>query len=121
MEKQINTYPVGDFLSGFSEDSKNPCEYELECQRMTIRGYEYLVKHPKLADQIKENGYTISAKELKPMIEYMCLNEENSEESFGQTGAMVSHTVQHSYIAFRQGWAKYIQALLNLKNDEQEK
>ena len=45
-------YPVGDFLSGFSEDQSNPCDYELECQRMVIRGVEYLDDNQDYVDFI---------------------------------------------------------------------
>jgi len=36
--------PQRDFLSGFSEGDE-PCDYELECQRMVIRGVLYLDEH----------------------------------------------------------------------------
>ena len=45
METKKYVYPIGDFISGFSTDENNPCDYELECQRMVIRGVEYLDKN----------------------------------------------------------------------------
>lgn len=105
------TYPVGDFLSGFSEDPANPNDYELECQRMVIRGVEYLDKNQELFDKIGRDKLNVSSPELEPMINYMCLNEQNEEESFGQTGAMVVQTVNHSYIAKKMGWNEYIKKI----------
>lgn len=110
-EKQKYAYPLGDFLSGFSEDEKNPCEYEIECQRMVIRGVEYLDEHQELFDEISKGGVGVSDKICEPMIDFMCSNPNSSEESFGQTGAMVHHTVKHAYNAKKIGWDNYIQKL----------
>jgi hypothetical protein len=104
-------YPIGDFLSGFSEDPQNPCDYELECQRMVIRGVEYLDKNPDLFQLISQGGVTISSEVVQPMISFMCLHEENSEESGGQTGAMVGHTLKVAYLAKKLGWNEYIQKI----------
>jgi hypothetical protein len=30
------SYPKGDFLSGFSEDESNPCDYELEVTKKRV-------------------------------------------------------------------------------------
>lgn len=110
-------YPVGDFLSGFSEDENNPCDYELECQRMVGRGVEYLDKNPELFDKIQQGGVKALDDIMNPMIEFMCLNEEKPEENYGQTGAMVSHTVQHAYFAKKMGWEKYIQKITDKSTD----
>jgi hypothetical protein len=104
-------YPVGDFLSGFSEDIKNPCDYELECQRMVIRGVQYLDDNQELFDLITKEKLGVFDDRLKPMIEYMCLHEDNPEESQGQTGAMVSHTTKVAYHAKKMGWDEYIKAI----------
>jgi hypothetical protein len=104
-------YPVGDFLSGFSEDEKNPCDYELECQRMVVRGVKYLDENPNIFDKISLGGVTIGDKAVKPMIEYMCLNEENQEQSGSQTGAMVGHTLKVAYHAKKLGWDEYIKKI----------
>ncbi len=111
--KTVNyEYPVGDFLSGFSEDENNPCDYELECQRMVKRGVEYLDEHPELFDEISKGGVGVSDKICEPMINFMCCNPDFSEEeSFGQTGAMVHHTVKHAYNAKKLGWDNYIQQI----------
>lgn len=111
MEQQKYVYPVGDFLSGFSEDQNNPCDYELECQRMVIRGVEYLDKNQDIFDKISKGGMGVHDPELKSMIEYMCLHEDNEEESGGQTGAMVSHTVKVAYAAKKMGWDVYIEKI----------
>jgi hypothetical protein len=108
-------YPVGDFLSGFSEDENNPCDYELECQRMVIRGVEYLDENPKIFDLISLGGITIGSPEIKPMINHMCSHEENPEETDGQTGAMVEHTVKVAYAAKKMGWKTYIQKITENK------
>lgn len=110
--KAVNyEYPVGDFLSGFSEDEKNPCEYEIECQRMVIRGVEYLDENQSLFDLIALHKAKIGDKEVEPMIKFMCKNPDSEEESFGQTGAMVEHTVKHAYYAKKLGWDNYIQQI----------
>jgi hypothetical protein len=41
----------------------------------------------------------------------MCSNPDSNEESFGQTGAMVHHTVKHAYNAKKLGWDNYIQQI----------
>jgi hypothetical protein len=104
-------YPVGDFLSGFSEDENNPCDYELECQRMVIRGVKYFDNHPELFDLITATNVKTSDNVMKPMVKYMCSNEENPEEPQGQTGAMVTHTVKVAYHAKKMGWETYIQKI----------
>jgi hypothetical protein len=116
MKEQVKyKYPVGDFLSGFSEDPNNPCDYELECQRMVIRGVEYFDNNPGLFDLITTTKVNAFDDVTKPMIDYMCLNEENPEESNGQTGAMVSHTVKVAYYAKKMGWETYIQKITENK------
>jgi hypothetical protein len=111
-EEQKYVYPAGDFLSGFSEDETNPCDYELECQRLVTRGVEYLDKNEDLFNLISLNKVKVSDKEVQPMIDFMCCNPDSSEEeSFGQTGAMVEHTVKHAYYAKKMGWDNYIQKI----------
>lgn len=111
--KQNYVYPIGDFISGFSDDKKNPCKYEIECQRMVIRGLQYLDKNPLLFDQIKEMKLGTNDKLLAPMVNFMCSDDDNLENNFGQTGAMVNHTVTHAYYAKKMGWDKYIEKLLS--------
>ena len=110
-------YPVGDFLSGFSEDPQNPCDYELECQRMVIRGVEYLDEFPEIVTLVNKGETRVFDDALKPMIEWMCLNVDNLEESGNQTGAMVSHTIRHAFIAHKHGWDEYIEILIS--NEEE--
>jgi len=110
-------YPVGDFLSGFSEDSNNPCSYELECQRMVVRGVEFLDKNPDLFDKISQGGLGVFDEPLKPMIDFMC-KHDNPEESFGQTGAMVEHTVKNAYHAKKMGWDEYIKVMTTPSEEE---
>jgi hypothetical protein len=100
MNNETNNYkyPVGDFLSGFSDDSNNPCEYELECQRMVIRGVQYLDDNQELVDKIANEKLGVYDEALKPMIEHMCYPEDD------QTGAMVGHTVKVAYHAKKLGW-----------------
>lgn len=112
MENKNNVYPKKDFISGFSDDENNPCEYELECQRMVIRGHYYLQNNPNLAKLIEEKKPSVFSNELKPMIEYMCTDENNEAESFGQTGAMVHYTVIHAYQSFKLGWNDYLKKLM---------
>jgi hypothetical protein len=104
-------YPVGDFLSGFSDDLKNPCDYELECQRMVIRGVEYLDEHPEIAELVDKGGVRVMDAVLKPMIDYMCLHEDDLEQSGGQTGAMVGHTTKIAFVAQKMGWENYIEKI----------
>ena len=111
-EKNKYQYPVGDFLSGFSEDPKNPCDYELECQRLVSRGVEYLDQNPsilKLIEDKKIRSWT--SEKAKPMVEFMC------DPDTGQTGAMVGHCFQHAYFAKVKGWDMYIQLLQTQEND----
>jgi hypothetical protein len=116
MEKQQKQepkykYPVGDFLSGFSEDNSNPCSYELECQRMVIRGVEYLDTNPQLFDLISKGNVNVFDKAVEPMIKYMCKGDN------GQTGAMVSHSVKISYHAKKMGWDNYIKKITEVENE----
>lgn len=108
--EQKYKFPKGDFLSGFSEGDE-PCDYELECQRMVIRGVEYLDKNPKLFELISNGGVSVWHDNIKPMIEYMCAEHEDANEDFGQTGAMVDHTVRVSYAAKKLGWNEYIKKI----------
>lgn len=101
-------YPVGDFLSGFSDDQSNPCDYELECQRMVSRGVEYLDENPNIAELVDAGGIKVTDDVLKPMIEYMCLHEDDPEESSGHTGAMVNTSVRCAFFAKKKGWDYYI-------------
>ena len=119
-EKAKYAYPAGDFLSGFSEDPKNPCEYEVECQRMVVRGVEYLDEHPDLFKKITEEPIGPFDKVMAPMIDFMCQNPDNPEESTGQTGAMVGHTVRHAYQAKKLGWDNYIDILTGEPEDAKE-
>lgn len=108
MEKELKyKFPVGDFLSGFSDDESDPCDYELECQRMVSRGVEYLDKNPNIAELVDAGGVKVTDDVLKPMIEYMCLDEDNPEAG-GQTGAMVDTTVRCAFFAKKKGWDYYI-------------
>lgn len=109
--KKNYAYPVGDFLSGFSEDVNNPCDYELECQRMVIRGVQYLDDNQKVVDLITNMKVKVSDERLKPLIEFMCLHEDNPEKSMGKTGAMVDHCVRVAFVAQKMGWETYIQKI----------
>jgi hypothetical protein len=112
MNKPTNyAYPVGDFLSGFSDDLKNPCDYELECQRMVIRGVQYLDDNQDYVDFILNQKVGVWDSRVKPMINYMCLNEDEPEKSGGQTGAMVEHCVRIAFIAQSMGWENYIEKI----------
>lgn len=105
-------YPVGDFLSGFSEDQNNPCDYELECQRMTIRGVQYLDEHPELVKKIANEKLGIGDPALNEMTDFMIEGED------GQTGAMVAQSVKHAYYAKQAGWDNYIKTIT--ENNEQQ-
>lgn len=105
-------YPVGDFLSGFSEDQNNPCDYELECQRMTIRGVQYLDEHPELVKKIANEKLGVYDEPLKEMIDFML------EGNDGQTGAMVAQSVQHAYCAKKVGWDNYIKTITEKSEGE---
>jgi hypothetical protein len=99
-------YPVGDFLTGFSDDPKKPCDYELECQRMTIRGVQYFDENPELHDLITiKNQIEIWHPMVKPLKDHM------TSGGFGQTGAMVIQSAVHAYHAYRLGWDKYIEEI----------
>lgn len=113
-------YPVGDFISGFSEDDNNPCDYELECQRMVIRGVEYLDDNPEIAELVDAGGIRVFDEVLVPMIDFMCLHEDAPEKSSGQTGAMVSASVRCSFFAKKKGWDYYIN-LITTKEKSDEK
>jgi len=104
-QKTNYKYPIGDFLSGFSEDENNPCSYELECQRMVIRGVQYLDDNPNLFNFISNNKVGVYDKRMEDMIKYMCYPES------GQTGAMVGHTVKVAYHAKKMGWDNYIKKI----------
>ena len=112
---QKYSYPIGDFLSGFSEDSQNPCGYELECKRMVIRGMEYLDEHPEIVEKVN----TVKVKPfnpiLKEMIDFMCVNEANPKFSGNQSGAMVDHTVRVTFVAKKTGWDQYIELITKNK------
>ena len=97
-------YPKGDFLSGFSEGN-DPCDYELECQRMVIRGVQYLDENPQIYELISNGGVGWTHSQLKPMIAHMCSGDG------GQTGAMVQHTVTIAYHAKKMGWDNYIKKI----------
>lgn len=105
-------YPVGDFLSGFSKDENNPCDYELECQRMVIRGVQYLDENPDLVKRIEDEKLNPYDSALKGMTYFM------TEGGDGQTGSMVSHSVRHAYHAKRMGWENYLKEIT--EKDEQE-
>lgn len=116
MSNTPNTYayPVGDFLSGFSDDDKNPCSYELECQRMTIRGMQYFEKNPDLHEKITQsNKLDVFDPILKDLIAFMIDGED------GQSGAMVMQSVVHAYHAYRLGWDEYIKQITE-RNDDNE-
>ena len=99
-------YPVGDFLSGFSEDPKKPCDYELECQRMVIRGVHYFEENPELHQVITTKGeIEIWEPILKPLKDYM------TNGGSGQTGMMLIQSAVHAYHAYRLGWNEYIKEI----------
>ena len=99
-------YPKGDFLSGFSESDAEPCDYELECQRMVVRGVMFFDDNPSVYELIlNENKLDVFDERLKEMIDFM-LHPES-----GQTGGMVSHSVKHSFHAKKMGWDKYIEKI----------
>lgn len=110
--KKNYAYPVGDFLSGFSDDENNPCDYELECQRMVIRGVQYLDDNQKLVDLVRTIKVKVGDERIRPMIQFMCLHEENPEESMGQTGMQVDHCVRVAFVAQKMGWEEYIEAIV---------
>lgn len=121
MTKTLNPkyqYPVGDFLSGFSDDPSQPCAYELECQRMTIRGVMYFDEHPELIELIKAKSPNFSDPLIKPLIDFMILDESlPKKERGGQTGAMVSQSAGHAYQAKVLGWEKYLE-IIQSNNEE---
>jgi hypothetical protein len=87
---------------------------------MVIRGVQYLDEHKELFDLITIFKLVVSDDRLKPMIEYMCLHENNTKESQGQTGAMVAHTTKVAYHAKKMGWETYIEKITN-KEESDEK
>jgi hypothetical protein len=103
-------YPVGDFLSGFSDDETNPCDYELECQRMVVKGVEYFDDNQEMFDIINGGGKNVFDPELEPLVNHMIAGGD------GQTGAMVGHTVKHAFYAKKLGWDNYISKIT--KKDE---
>ena len=108
-------YPVGDFLSGFSDDPKNPCSYELECQRMVIRGVQYFDENPDLHETITNSGKTdVFDPILQDLIAHMIDGQE------GQSGMMVSHSVQHAYHAHKMGWDEYIKVMVKAREEDEE-
>lgn len=107
-QKTNYVFPKGDFLSGFSEGNE-PCDYELECQRMVTRGVHYLDENPQLFELISNGGVGINHPEVQPMIGYMCGGDG------GQTGAMVGHTVKVAYHAKKIGWETYIKKITENK------
>ena len=115
-------YPIGDFLSGFSENNEQPCDYELECQRMTIRGVQFLDANPEtFREMLGRKDLQLNSPILKDMIDFMCLHEDKTEEeSYGQTGGMVHQTVIHAIAAKRLGWDSYIQTITKKDENEQE-
>jgi hypothetical protein len=110
MKENNYSFPKGDFLSGFSEGNE-PCDYELECQRMVIRGVEYLDENPALFNKIGLGGMKVSHPDIQPMIDYMCGGHQNKDEDSGQTGAMLGHTVKVAYHAKKLGWNNYIKKI----------
>ena len=110
-------YPVGDFLSGFSEDESNPCEYEIECQKMVIRGVEYFDMHPELHELISKGGVSAFDEAAKPLIKHMCTDENGKDN--GATGAMVEHTAKHAYYAYKVGWDEYIKKMTTYELSQQ--
>lgn len=120
MSTTVYAYPKGDFLSGFSENNEEPCGYELECQRMTIRGVQYLDENQEIYRKIlAEKNLTMSSPILGEMIEFM-LSSEDGTAPTGQTGGMVSQTLTHAIAAKRLGWESYIQTITKKEQDEQE-
>ena len=108
-------YPVGDFLSGFSDDPKNPCSYELECQRMVIRGVQYFDENPDLHETItKTEKLDVFDPILKDLIAFMIDGED------GQSGAMVMQSVVHAYHAYRLGWDEYIKVMTKAREEDEE-
>lgn len=108
-------YPVGDFLSGFSDDPKNPCSYELECQRMVIRGVQYFDENPDLHETItKTEKLDVFDPVLHGLLAHMTMGEE------GQSGMMVSHSAQHAYHAYRLGWDEYIKVMTKAREEDEE-
>lgn len=108
METKKYVYPVGDFISGFSTDENNPCDYELECQRMVIRGVEFLDENQLLFEQISEMKLEVYDPLLRPIIDFMCENPDVEDKGYCQTGGMVQITINHAYIAKKNGWDWYI-------------
>ena len=106
-------YPVGDFLSGFSDDQNNPCDYELECQRMTIRGVEYLDKNLELFDRIGEEKLGPYDSAVRPMADFMI---EGGDQ--GQTGAMVEQSIRHAYHAKKIGWDAYVEKIVSSRDEK---
>lgn len=98
-------YPVGDFLSGFSEDDNNPCDYELQCQRMVIRGVHYLDENPGLVKKIADEKLGVFDDALKGMRSFMIEGED------GLTGAMVNQSIRQAYYAKKAGWDNYIKTI----------
>jgi hypothetical protein len=110
-------YPVGDFLSGFSDDESNPCEYEIECQKMVIRGVEYFDMHPELHELISKGGVGAFDEVVQPLIKHMCTDENGKDN--GATGAMVEHTAKHAYYAYKIGWDEYIKKMTSYELSQQ--
>lgn len=104
MQNLNYTYPKGDFLSGFSETDDNPCDYEIACQTLVIRGMDYIDANPTMKEKLLsiKSAYDTP---IKPLTDYM------TEFDFGLTGAMVSHAVQHLIYPVKFGWDKYIEKL----------
>lgn len=104
MQNQKYIYPKGDFLSGFSETDDNPCEYEIACQTLVIRGMDYIDANPTMKEKLLSVKSAYDSP-IKPLIEYM------ADFDNGLTGAMVSHAVQHLIYPVKFGWGNYIEKL----------
>lgn len=108
-------FPIGDYLSGFSDDPKSPCDYELECQRMVIRGVQYFNEHPEVHKEITDKkSLTLFDPLFEDLIAFMLDGND------GQTGGMVSQCVLHSYHAYKLGWDEYV-AIMGRKKEDDDK
>lgn len=109
---QNYVYPKGDFLSGFSE-TQEPCEYELACQNLVIRGMQYLDANPE-----KVSALLMAKASFDTNITEIC--DYMTADSNSYSGMQVSQAIIHLRQIKKMGWTweQYIQELLNAESDK---
>lgn len=109
MRPRKYVFPKRDFFTQLSIDENEPCQKELECQEMIIRGVKYLDLRPNLLKIKLEEDPELYKKEIMRLAKNMMQALSSFDERNSQDIMFVGYATKLATQAKEIGWDKFIE------------